>query len=213
MLSLALNNDDGLVVDDYYKRGMEINRVLDRDRYAHELGVRAQYQLQPGSVEIRLLGIPAPSLPSSLQVELLNATRQGLDRRFLVKHLTDGLYSGDLEDLPPGRWYITLGTNEWRLTGFLQLPREGGGIGQSHRPGQALRECPPQSVTDIPGLVQPAARRSAATSPAMPKRRSGSSKTRSNTIKPTRSGTSFPSSSGSSLSIPRAYASSTIPPS
>ena len=33
-LALAIRSDDGMVEDDYYKQGMTINRMLDRDKAA-----------------------------------------------------------------------------------------------------------------------------------------------------------------------------------
>ena len=41
MIYLAVNTDDGLVVDDYYKEGMAINQSLQRDKTAAELGLIA----------------------------------------------------------------------------------------------------------------------------------------------------------------------------
>ena len=41
MIWLAVDTDDGLVADDYYKLGMEINRVIKRDQKASELGLSA----------------------------------------------------------------------------------------------------------------------------------------------------------------------------
>ena len=38
---IATVTSDGLVVDDYYKRGLSINRVLARDQQAAELGIKA----------------------------------------------------------------------------------------------------------------------------------------------------------------------------
>ena len=40
-ISLAISSDDGLVVDDYYKRGLEINRTLERDKAAARHGIQA----------------------------------------------------------------------------------------------------------------------------------------------------------------------------
>ena len=40
LLILSINIDTGVVVDDYYKKGKEINMVLTRDKKAIELGIR-----------------------------------------------------------------------------------------------------------------------------------------------------------------------------
>jgi hypothetical protein len=128
MIILAINNDDGLVDDDYYKDGMEINRILDRDRRAFELGLRAQYQLSPGSIEVRIFNAPEVEMTNMPELKLLNATRQGLDQVVQLHKDFGDNDTGPLEPLPAGRWYITLGTANWRLTGSLQIPGSNAGM-------------------------------------------------------------------------------------
>ena len=54
MITLALQSWSGLVVDDYYRKGKQINRVLARDRLAYELGLAAGLRLDNASkLEIR----------------------------------------------------------------------------------------------------------------------------------------------------------------
>ena len=44
---LAINSNDGLVVDDYYKQGLEINRTLERDQNAANYELDADIQFMP----------------------------------------------------------------------------------------------------------------------------------------------------------------------
>ncbi len=54
MITLAIQSWSGLVVDDYYKKGKQINRVLARDKFAYELGLAAGFKIEnDGSIEIR----------------------------------------------------------------------------------------------------------------------------------------------------------------
>ena len=58
MLVLANATWDGLVTDDYYQRGMQINRSLTRDAEAARLGLEATLAFPaPGVVEARLAGM------------------------------------------------------------------------------------------------------------------------------------------------------------
>ena len=41
-LWLAVNSDDGLVADDYYKRGLAINQTLSRGQAARDLGLSGE---------------------------------------------------------------------------------------------------------------------------------------------------------------------------
>ena len=45
---LAVSTDDGLVADDYYKRGLEINKKLDRDSAANNYDLVANVQISEG---------------------------------------------------------------------------------------------------------------------------------------------------------------------
>ena len=42
---LAVSTSDGLVADDYYKRGMAINRTLDRNDYSAKAGLTADVRI------------------------------------------------------------------------------------------------------------------------------------------------------------------------
>ncbi len=58
-LWLAIVSNDGLVADDYYKRGLGINRVLERTQRATVLGLHARVDLD--DAEVRVCGWPQRS--------------------------------------------------------------------------------------------------------------------------------------------------------
>lgn len=123
MLWLASATDDGLVVDDYYRRGQEINLELKRDRAAAARGLSARvhidYARREARVELRRAG---RSPPDPLQVQLLHATRQGYDREFVLTPGADGSYHTALLGLAPGHYHVQLAAEDWRLLGSLHLP-------------------------------------------------------------------------------------------
>ena len=124
MLTLAINTWSGLVIDDYYQKGKEINLVLARDRFAHELGLDARFDLtHTGRVEIRfdpgVLVIPG----ERIELQLVHATRPGLDRRLVFENHGLRLFEADLQLPGSGRWNLFLQTPDWRLTGSLQYPQ------------------------------------------------------------------------------------------
>ena len=122
---LAVSTSDGLVVDDYYQHGKEINRVLARDEAA------ARYQLQAvlgidsqgGQVTVTLTA--RDSLPPSAPVRflLLHPTRAGQDQEILLVPGGEGMYTGVVSPVEDGSWLVQLGTDEWRLSGRIRLPR------------------------------------------------------------------------------------------
>lgn len=123
-LWLAFNSDDGLVADDYYKRGQAINQTLSRDRAAAALAYRAQMSFNPeaGKVRVVLSGGAAPSQP--LRLRLVHPTRAGLDRSLLLEARSAGVYEAALALPASGRWWVTLEdtTGVWRLAGEWRVP-------------------------------------------------------------------------------------------
>lgn len=118
---LAATTSDGLVVDDYYKEGLAINRDLARDDRAQALGLTAQIALTADSVTIVLTARNAANLPDALQVSLVHATRPGLDRRLLVQAAEPGHYRAALAGLPPGHWHVHLEAGDWRIVSEQHL--------------------------------------------------------------------------------------------
>ncbi len=126
MLWLSIASYDGLVADDYYKRGLEINRVLDRDRTASRLGLVADLHADPGATRVLLTARDAGFvMPPSLTLELSYATRAGLDRRVVLAQRAPGEFEGPALPLAKGRWYVEVSAADWRLTGALASPGSG----------------------------------------------------------------------------------------
>ena len=96
MLSLSISSFDGLVADDYYKKGKEINRALE-----HEPGL-----LRPDQIELNLL----------------HRTRSGLDKTVILEAFGDQHYRGNLESLATSHWLVQLETDTWRINGQATLP-------------------------------------------------------------------------------------------
>jgi hypothetical protein len=124
-LALAIKSDDGLVVDDYYRRGKEINLELERDRaaQAHGLHGRALFDAERRVVRITLAARDARVLPAQIDLDLWHATRRGLDRQLRLVRQIDGDYSAPWSpDLAQGHWYIQLSADDWRLLGSVYVP-------------------------------------------------------------------------------------------
>jgi len=118
---LAVVSFDGMVVDDYYKKGIEINRVLKRDHEAATLGLSADLHLNDTAHRLRLQLSYKHGFkpPSRLNLQFLHATRAGFDQQVALIHKGHGLYIGALPSLHLGSWYLELGDAQWRLSGEL----------------------------------------------------------------------------------------------
>ncbi len=125
MLILANVTWDGLVADDYYRRGMEINRSLARDAEATRLGLEAVVTFpKPGVVEARLTTGAGPAMVAGdrLDLRFAHAARAGADVATPMIRDTTGTWRGALPPLPPGKWYVELGNDQWRLAAPVRMP-------------------------------------------------------------------------------------------
>lgn len=125
MITLAIQSYSGLVVDDYYKKGKQINRVLARDRLAYELGLSAGFTLQDGDkFEIRFDPSVGFIPGDSIELKLVHATMPGLDQSFQLSRADTHLLRGEINLPGNGRWNLVLQTGDWRLIGSLQYPSQ-----------------------------------------------------------------------------------------
>ena len=126
MLVLANATWDGLVADDYYQRGMEINRSLARDAEAARLGLEAAISFHaPGVVEARVSGVDGAAAALSgdrLNLRFARATRAGTDVEVVITRVAGATWRGTLPALPPGKWYVELGNEQWRLAAPVRIP-------------------------------------------------------------------------------------------
>ena len=108
---------DDLVVDDYYKEGLAINRQLERQNQAKALGLIAKLNSQERQLDIEIKGpIEAP------QLRLLLSHAMESDRDFAVpvQKIAPGQYRVFLPQALKGRWHWTLDEgvrSEWRIDG------------------------------------------------------------------------------------------------
>ncbi len=150
MLVLASATWDGLVAGDYYRRGMQINRSLARDAEATRRGLEAAVSFPaPGIVRVRLTGPDgaqgaagegrgqegrhegggahldgAQGAAGGVRLELrfARAARAGADVMVAMTPEAGGGWWGRLPTLPPGKWYVELGNEEWRLAAPVRMP-------------------------------------------------------------------------------------------
>jgi hypothetical protein len=114
---IAFASWDGLVADDYYKRGLGINAVLKREQAAEQRGIRAEVErvggVTGGQVRVRLRGAE----PAALFLSLVHATRGGYDVRLRLERSADGNYQADLPPLAAGHWRAVVDDprGEWRV--------------------------------------------------------------------------------------------------
>jgi hypothetical protein len=123
-LRLAIVSDDGLVVDDYYQQGKEINLVLGRDEAAATRGYTGALRLdyQQNELSLALNSRDGSAAPEQVSLKWLHATRGGNDHQVLLPRSTDGVYRAPAPKLAAGHWHLQIEAQDWRLTGALTVP-------------------------------------------------------------------------------------------
>ena len=120
MVTIAVNNPDNLVNDNYYEAGKGINRSLDRELLAQTLQLRAKVHLDEltGEVELHLTG---NSNPATLELNLISPTQPEKDRKInlALSASEPGRYIGQVTDKVEGRRFVELlgveGDRTWRM--------------------------------------------------------------------------------------------------
>ena len=118
-LWLAIRSDDGLVADDYYKRGLAINQTLSRAHRAAQLNLSARITFGADVRSVRVAVAGNHALPDMLRLQLVHPTRSVADQSILLHAVTPGVYAGDLNALVAGRRVVMLEdvARTWRLAG------------------------------------------------------------------------------------------------
>ena len=117
---IAYYGADDLVVDEYYKDGLAINRQLEKKQRSVELGITARLNFSDDHVTARIEG---PVAEASLSLWLSHPLEA--DRDFPVKlaMIAPGIYQAPLPSAVAPRWHWTLGLEQvdgWRLDGIIE---------------------------------------------------------------------------------------------
>lgn len=113
---IALHDPDSLVVDEYYKKGLAINEVLDREQQARDLGLKAQMVFGSEHLSLRLEG----AQPEQVVIRFIHPTRSAFDQENRLLHSAQGLYVSEAPvTLTAVAWYVHIedGEGTWRLKG------------------------------------------------------------------------------------------------
>ncbi|PCJ50557.1 MAG: hypothetical protein COA74_01910 [Gammaproteobacteria bacterium] len=129
LLVVAINTQDSIVIDDYYKEGLAINQTKDAEQQAFALNVSTNLWLDDltGEVRAQLSGNTAPD---SLSLKFYHPTLKTKDFRLFLNIGPNGFYYGQLKTPLKGRWYLVIEpvtdlsetAEPWRLKTELHLP-------------------------------------------------------------------------------------------
>ena len=120
MVYIANEGADDLVVDDYYKNGLAINRQLEKSQRASELGIDAQLSFTGDQVVVTVTG-PV----NAGELTLLLSHPMEADRDFSVKlrKIAPDTYQAALPNPVDLHWHWIVEMpppDSWRLDGSIQ---------------------------------------------------------------------------------------------
>ncbi len=129
--TVALRTNDGLVVDDYYTRGLAINQVLDREARAQRLAVHAALSFDPDRMRVRLALDQRGPVPERVILRFIHPTRTGEDQVIVLGTSAAGRFEGPITRLASGRWRVVLEdpVAGWRLAGWWRTGEAGVELG------------------------------------------------------------------------------------
>lgn len=126
-LWIAVSTFDGVVADDYYRQGKEINRLIQRDENAAVSGLRASISIANNRVTANVSSDLPQQWPEHIEFGLRHPTQDGRDQilqltKGIVQSTHDQQYEAQLPHFNEGEWIIQLTTPSWRLSqrGMLQ---------------------------------------------------------------------------------------------
>lgn len=124
---LAVKSSDGLVTEDYYRKGLSANQTIARSEQATRIGLVAGVRIAGDTLAVRLEARDQGFvMPPTLAVTISHPTRAGLDQSRVLLRKGD-LYSGEVRLPAAGHWLVLLEDERktWRLMGNVVLPAHG----------------------------------------------------------------------------------------
>ena len=119
-LYIANRGADDLVVDDYYKNGLTINRQLEKKQRSQDLGITAALDFSDQHVTAKIEG---PVQAASLHVLLSPPLEADRDFTVSLSRIAPGVYQAVLPAPVAPRWHWTLTLDQpegWRLDGGIK---------------------------------------------------------------------------------------------
>jgi hypothetical protein len=124
---IAIKTNDGLVTEDYYKKGLAAHQTIAQSDRAIKAGLSAGIHVTEDRLAISLRAAEASFvMPPTLLVTVSHPTRAGLDQTRLMAR-TSEKYTADFHLPASGHWLVLVEdeAKSWRLMGNVVLPAQG----------------------------------------------------------------------------------------
>lgn len=124
MLNLAINTEDSLVIDDYYKEGKAINMELSKVQEARVRNIETSLLVVDDKITLTF-NSGAPASGEALALQFYHSTLQTNDFSILLTRDASGIYRATAEKNISGKWTITLSPldESWKVVNELAFPK------------------------------------------------------------------------------------------
>lgn len=116
---IAYDGADDMVIDEYYKEGLAVNRKLEKLQRAKEMQISAALEFSGKDVRVLIAG---PVTSQQLTLQLSHPLEADQDFTVPLIQSTPGIYLGRLSGSVFPRWHWTLELEDstgWRLNGSV----------------------------------------------------------------------------------------------
>jgi len=115
LITFAYLYQDGLVVDDYYKHGKAINKVLIRDEFAATAGVKAIISFKANHTLNVSLQSTSVISQKAITLKLIHILNAEFDQNIRLIAVGPSKFIGKYRTFAPGNWYLQIENKQWRL--------------------------------------------------------------------------------------------------
>jgi len=122
-INIAIESDDGLVVDDYYKQGLGINQTLQRDHLARKMNIEADLFVETKQIKLRFNN---ELKQTDLTLHFIHPTQSQRDVRVVMNYFSDNAYQAELPGQLSGNWNLLLepADKSWRVSGRINFQKQ-----------------------------------------------------------------------------------------
>lgn len=125
MLNLAINTENSMVIDDYYKEGKAINLQLERVEEAKSRNILTELYSSGTNLTLTFLS-GQPESGAALKLLFSHATLESKDFDVLLSQDANGVYRAQLVVPLTGKWNLTLTplNQQWKISQPMAFPRD-----------------------------------------------------------------------------------------
>lgn len=121
---IAVNNQDQMVADNYYKQGLAINRVISAQQQAASMNLRARAVMDATKGMLVIAFAGNRDINEDIHLRLVHPTLSEQDREFTLSQTRSNIFELNLGNISSGRWNMIVESvdGSWRLDASVDLP-------------------------------------------------------------------------------------------